>query len=67
VGVLLSGMGSDGAIGLWKMKEQGSLTLVQDQESSVVFGMPGEAIKLNAETYILKPGEIADFLNTMER
>lgn len=67
VGVLLSGMGSDGAIGLWKMKEQGALTLVQDRESSVVFGMPGEAIKLNAETYILQPEEIADFLNTTEQ
>lgn len=67
VGVLLSGMGSDGAIGLWKMKEQGALTLVQDRESSVVFGMPGEAVKINAETYILQPEEITCFLNTMDR
>jgi two-component system chemotaxis response regulator CheB len=67
VGVLLTGMGSDGAIGLWKMKEQGAMTLVQDRKSSVVFGMPGEAVKINAETFILEPEEIAGFLNTTER
>jgi len=67
MGVLLTGMGADGAIGLWKMKEQGAMTLVQDRESSVVFGMPGEAIRINAETFVLQPEEIAGFLNTTER
>jgi len=67
MGVLLTGMGADGAIGLWKMKEQGAITLVQDRESSVVFGMPGEAIRINAETFVLQPEEIAGFLNTTER
>jgi two-component system chemotaxis response regulator CheB len=67
VGILLTGMGADGAIGLWKMKEQGAMTLVQDRNSSVVFGMPGEAVRINAETYILQPEEIAGFLNMRER
>jgi two-component system chemotaxis response regulator CheB len=49
------------------MKEQGAVTLVQDRESSVVFGMPGEAVKLHAETYILSPEEIVEFLNAVEQ
>jgi len=63
IGVLLTGMGNDGAIGLKKMKEQGAMTLAQDKESSVVFGMPGEAIKMKAETFVLNPTEITAFLN----
>jgi two-component system chemotaxis response regulator CheB len=45
VGVLLTGMGADGADGLLKMKESGARTLAQDEATSVVFGMPKEAIK----------------------
>ncbi|QTA85260.1 protein-glutamate methylesterase/protein-glutamine glutaminase [Desulfonema magnum] len=48
VGVLLTGMGADGAKGLLEMREKGSHTLVQDEKTCVVFGMPKEAIKLNA-------------------
>lgn len=55
VGVLLTGMGHDGAEELKIMKENGAITIVQDEESSVVHGMPGEAIKLNAATHILSP------------
>jgi len=62
VGVLLSGMGRDGAIELKEMKDKGAATFVQNKESSVVFGMPGEAVKLDAATYILPPEEIADSL-----
>jgi len=58
VGVLLTGMGRDGADELKLMKEKGAITIVQDKESSVVHGMPGEAIKLNAATYILSPEDI---------
>ena len=48
VGVLLTGMGADGAAGLKEMLENGAKTLVQDEKSSVVWGMPGEAYKIGA-------------------
>jgi two-component system chemotaxis response regulator CheB len=48
VGVLLTGMGSDGARGLLKMKHAGAWTIVQDEASCIVFGMPKEAIRLGA-------------------
>ncbi len=48
VGVILTGMGADGAAGLKEMLESGAKTLVQDEKSSVVWGMPGEAFKMGA-------------------
>jgi two-component system chemotaxis response regulator CheB len=60
IGVLLSGMGKDGARELKLMKDRGAVTLVQDKESSVVHGMPGEAIRLGAASYILSPDRLAD-------
>jgi two-component system chemotaxis response regulator CheB len=65
VGVLLTGMGRDGADGLLQMKEQGAVTVAQDQESSVVFGMPGEAVKLGAAKLILAPDRIAELLSQL--
>lgn len=65
VGVLLTGMGRDGADELKMMKELGAVTFVQDEESSVIYGMPGEAIKLNAATYILSPQEITVALTAL--
>jgi two-component system chemotaxis response regulator CheB len=59
VGVLLTGMGKDGADELKQMKEKGAVTIAQDKESSVVHGMPGEAIKFGAATYVLPPERIA--------
>jgi two-component system chemotaxis response regulator CheB len=53
IGVILTGMGSDGSSGLLKMKESGAQTLAQDEKSSVVFGMPREAIKLGAANKIV--------------
>jgi len=47
-GAILTGMGSDGAAGLLKMKEAGAKTVAQDEKSCIVFGMPKEAIKLGA-------------------
>jgi two-component system chemotaxis response regulator CheB len=67
VGVLLTGMGNDGATGLKEMKAHGAMTLAQNKASSVVFGMPGEAIKINAETYVLNPTDITSFLNKVSR
>ena len=58
VGVLLTGMGKDGAAELRLMKEQGAVTIVQDKETSVVHGMPGEAIRVGGATYVLPPEKI---------
>ena len=65
VGILLTGMGRDGASELKMMKEQGAVTFVQDEESSVIYGMPGEAIRLHAATYILSPEEITVALTAL--
>ena len=59
---LLSGMGRDGAEELKLLKESGAVTFVQDENSSVVHGMPGAAIKLGAATLVLPPEEIATTL-----
>ena len=58
VGVLLTGMGRDGADELKFLKELGAVTIAQDAKSSVVHGMPGEAIKLGAASYVLAPDKI---------
>ena len=65
LGVLLSGMGKDGAAELKLMKDKGATTIVQDRESSVVHGMPGEAIELGGATHILPADKIADILITL--
>jgi two-component system chemotaxis response regulator CheB len=59
VGVLLTGMGKDGAEELKLMKEKGGMTIAQDKDSSVVHGMPGEAIRLGAACHVLPPDRIA--------
>jgi two-component system, chemotaxis family, protein-glutamate methylesterase/glutaminase len=61
-GVLLTGMGVDGSAELKILNETGAVTIAQDRESSVVHGMPGEAIMLGGVTQILKPREIAPAL-----
>lgn len=65
VGILLTGMGRDGADELKKMKDAGAITMVQDRESSVVYGMPGEALRLGAAVYVLTPENIAGALETL--
>ncbi|MFA4956241.1 MAG: chemotaxis-specific protein-glutamate methyltransferase CheB [Candidatus Methanoperedens sp.] len=62
IGVLLTGMGKDGAMELKLMKDMGAITIAQDKESSVVHGMPGEAISLGAAMYVLPPEKIASVL-----
>ncbi|MBI4562948.1 MAG: chemotaxis response regulator protein-glutamate methylesterase [Candidatus Rokubacteria bacterium] len=57
-GVILTGMGSDGARGLLEMKRAGARTIAQDEASSVVFGMPREAIHLGAVDQVLPLSEI---------
>lgn len=59
VGVLLTGMGQDGAAELGSMKDRGALTFAQDQSTSVVYGMPGEAVRLGAASQVLSPEKIA--------
>lgn len=62
VGILLTGMGDDGAKELELMKSKGAVTIAQDRESSIIFGMPGEAVKLGAATYVLPPDRIVEYL-----
>jgi two-component system, chemotaxis family, protein-glutamate methylesterase/glutaminase len=59
VGVILTGMGGDGAIGLAKIRQCGAPTIAQDEESCVVFGMPREAIRLGAAQQVLPLQRIA--------
>jgi len=65
VGVLLTGMGKDGAGELKLMRNSGALTIAQDAPSSVVHGMPGEAIRLDAADHVLPPEGIAILLNRL--
>ncbi|MFA6412433.1 MAG: chemotaxis response regulator protein-glutamate methylesterase [Syntrophales bacterium] len=60
VGVILTGMGADGAEGLKEMKDAGASTIAQDEKSCVVFGMPKEAIKLGGVDKILPLDNIAN-------
>jgi len=59
MGILLTGMGVDGAEGLLQMRNAGSFTVAQDEESSVVYGMPGEANKIGAAVRVLSLFDIA--------
>ncbi|HYX17310.1 MAG TPA: chemotaxis-specific protein-glutamate methyltransferase CheB [Nostoc sp.] len=62
VGILLTGMGRDGADGLQAIAQAGGTTIAQDEQTCVVFGMPKEAIALGAAQHILAIGEIAPML-----
>ena len=59
VGVIMTGMGDDGAKGMLEMKEAGAFNIAQDEASCVVFGMPAEAIKKQAVSRVLPLGAIA--------
>jgi len=59
IGMLLTGMGRDGARGLLEMRDAGSPTLAQDEATSVVWGMPGEAVALGAARHVLPVQELA--------
>ena len=66
-GVLLSGMGADGAAGLQAIKHAGGKTLVQDESTCVVFGMPRAAIELGAAQQVLPPAGLVRQLLTLHR
>jgi len=63
IGIILSGMGTDGAEELKQMRDKGALTIAQDKKSSIVYGMPGEAAKLNAADHILSPAAAGHWIN----
>ncbi|MBB5347908.1 chemotaxis-specific protein-glutamate methyltransferase CheB [Desulfoprunum benzoelyticum] len=65
VGVLLTGMGKDGSAELKLMKDRGAVTIAQNEESSAVYGMPGEAVKLHAAHYVLPAERIAGVLTSV--
>lgn len=69
IGVIMTGMGDDGARGMKEMKDAGAFTIAQDEESCVVFGMPKEAIKLEAVHKVLPlskiPGEVCTASRSM--
>jgi two-component system chemotaxis response regulator CheB len=67
IGVLLTGMGADGAAGLLAMRQAGAMTIAQDRETSVVWGMPGEAVKRGAAVETLPLPRIAQRLQTWAR
>jgi two-component system, chemotaxis family, protein-glutamate methylesterase/glutaminase len=67
MGILLTGMGDDGARGLLEMRQAGSPTIAQDEESSVVFGMPKEAIQRGAAGKVLPLGRVAGEIITYGR
>lgn len=60
IGVIMTGMGDDGAKGMLEMKQAGSINIAQDEKSCIVFGMPNEAIKAGAVDEVLSLEEIAN-------
>jgi len=60
LGVIITGMGKDGTDGFAAIKKNGGMTLVQDKESSAVFGMPGAAVKAGLADKVLSPAELAE-------
>lgn len=67
VGVLLTGMGADGADGLLDLRQAGAHTIVQDEASAVVYGMPGSAIALNAVDQVVPLQNMASYLLSLAR
>lgn len=63
IGVLLSGMGSDGAEELRVMRQGGALTIAQDETSALVYGMPREAQRIGAADHVAAPKEAAKVIN----
>jgi two-component system chemotaxis response regulator CheB len=64
-GIILTGMGRDGAAGIIHIKQLGGLTLAQDHASSAIFGMPDEAARTGCVDQVLNPAEISILLNRL--
>ena len=58
-GVLLTGMGTDGAWGMWAIRARGGWTLAESEESCVVYGMPRAAVELGAASEVVPLGKMA--------
>ncbi|HOD69814.1 MAG: Chemotaxis response regulator protein-glutamate methylesterase [Deltaproteobacteria bacterium ADurb.BinA179] len=67
IGIILTGMGDDGARGLKEMKEAGAHTIAQDEETCVVFGMPKVAIEMGAVDKVLPLGSIAKYVLSLTK
>ena len=67
IGVILTGMGDDGARGLKELKDSGAVTVAQDEETCVVFGMPKVAIELGGVDKVLPLGSIPAFVMGLAR
>lgn len=65
IGLIMTGMGEDGALGLKSLRDSGALTIIQDKASSVVWGMPGKADSLGAQDETLELTQIAPALNQL--
>jgi len=65
IAVLLTGMGKDGALELKQLREAGAVTIVQNRDSSAVYGMPGEAVRLDAATLVLDPVRIGKAMHAI--
>lgn len=65
--IVMTGMGKDGTIGMAHVKASGGRTVAQDEESSIVYGMPGSAVKAGVVDAIYDLNEIAILLNDIER
>ena len=63
--IVLTGMGTDGAEELKLMRDRGAITFAQDEESSIVHGMPGEAIRLGAATHVGSPERLAGMIHSL--
>ena len=65
IGVVLSGMGSDGAIGLQRLRATGARTIAQDEATSAVYGMPRAAVELSAATDVLPVSQIGPLITNL--
>lgn len=65
IGVLLTGMGKDGAQGLLRLKQAKAVTIAQDELTSVIWGMPGEAVKLGGADYVVPLLDVADKITSL--
>ena len=65
IGVLLTGMGQDGARGLLEMKQAGAITIAQDESTSVVYGMPKSAVEMGATDHVLPIDAIGEFVHAL--
>jgi len=66
LGIILTGMGSDGAKELKLLRDTGAVTVAQSKDSSLIYGMPGVAVQLGAAKYVLSAEAIGNFLSDIE-